>query len=417
MKRKFPLLLCLAITALVSCNKNDGIDTNEGKSLALTPAEQQKAAADNAFTLKLFKNIAASGDENKNLFLSPLSVSFAVGMTANGAKGETLDGINNAMNFTGFAQPAINSYYNKLITELPNLEPNTKLSVANSIWYRQGLEVLQPFIDVNTASYQAKVQALDFARPEAKTTINNWVSEKTNGKIPSIVDAISGDAQMFLINAIYFKSIWKAKFDAANTKKRAFTLPNNSTVQTDFMSAKIEYKNNIVTDNDKTVTIAEFPYAHDRFSMVAILPAEGVSAKQLLAGIDSAKWNSWMAGLGTQTSEILLPKFKFSCFTSLNAPLISLGMGKAFSNTADFTGIRAAGGLQITDVKHKAFVEVNEQGTEAAAVTSVEIGVTSSAPRPTLEFNRPFIFAIREVKTGLVLFAGIVNNPTLTGEE
>lgn len=416
MKRKLPLLLCLIIMSLVSCNKNDGINPGEGKSLVLTAAEQQKAAADNAFTIKLFKNIAASETDDKNVFLSPLSVSFAVGMTANGAKGETLTGINTAMNFTDFTQPAINSYYNKLMTDLPGLEPNTKLQIANSIWYRQGLEVLQPFIDVNTSSYQAKVQALDFANPDAKNTINSWVNDKTNGKIPSIVDIISAESQMFLINAIYFKSVWKTKFDAANTRKRTFTQTGGSTVQADFMAGKIDYNNNIVSEGGKTTIIAEFPYAHDRFSLVAILPAEGVSAKTLLAGIDADKWNTWMAGLGAQQSQVYFPKFKFAYAKSLKDPLITLGMGKAFSQSADFTGIRAAGGLAITDVKHKAFVEVNEQGTEAAAVTSVEIGLTSAAPIATLEFNRPFIFAIREMKTGLVLFAGIVNNPVLAGE-
>jgi serine protease inhibitor len=365
MTQKTPLLLCFFLIGLVSCNKNDGIDPGEGKNLVLTAAEQQKAAADNAFTLKLFKNLTASEPDNKNLFISPLSVSFAVGMTANGAKDATLDAINNTMNFNGFTQSAINSYYNKLMTELPGLEPNTQLKIANSIWYRQGLEVLPQFIETNTSAYQAKVQALDFANPDAKNTINNWVNEKTNGKIPSIVDAISNDSQMFLINAIYFKSIWKNKFDAANTKKRNFTLANNSNVQADFMAGIINYNNNLVTEDGKTTIIAEFPYAHDRFSMVAILPAEGVSVKQLAAGLDSAKLRSWMAGLGAQHGQVYIPKFKFAYERSLKDPLISLGMGNAFSDAANFTGIRAAGGLSITDVRHKAFVDVNEQGTEA----------------------------------------------------
>jgi serine protease inhibitor len=415
MMRKTPLLLCLLIIALLSCNK-DGADPGEGKSLVLTPAEQQKVAADNAFTLKLFKEIIASEGSGQNQFMSPLSVSFAMGMTANGAKAETLAAINSTMDFNGFTQAAINSYYSKIMTELPNLEPNTQFKIANSIWYHQGLEVLPAFIDANTASYQAKVQALDFADPAAKNTINSWVNEKTNSKIPSIIDAISDDAQMFLINAIYFKSAWKTKFDAGATKKRSFTLPGGSTVQADFMAGKIDYNNNLITEDGKTTIIAEFPYAHDRFSMVAILPPSGVSVKQLIANMDSPKWSSWMAGLRTQQSQVYLPKFKFSYSKSLKDPLINLGMGNAFSDAADFTGIRTIGGLAITDVKHKAFVDVNEQGTEAAAATSVEIGLTSAGPISTLEFNRPFLFVIREMKTGLVLFAGVVNNPLLGGE-
>ncbi|AMR31584.1 proteinase inhibitor I4 serpin [Mucilaginibacter sp. PAMC 26640] len=416
MKRRTPLLLfVLLIIALAACNKSN-IKPDTGKDLVLTAAEQQKVAADNAFTLKLFKEIFSVETGARNVFISPLSVSFAVGMTANGAKGTTLDGINSTMNFSGFTQSAVNSYYNKLITELPQMDPNTKLGIANSIWYRQGMEVVPQFIETNSTNYQARVQALDFTSATAKDQINNWVSEKTSGKIPAIVDNLSADAQMYLINAIYFKSIWKNKFDVAKTQKKAFTLGDNSTVQADFMSGNLNYNNNVITEGGKATIIAEFPYSNNKFSMVAVIPDAGVSIKQLVAGIDSAKWKSWMGGLGAQHGQVNLPKFKFSFAKSMKDPLINLGMRTAFSDMADFSGIRAKGELKISEVKHKAYVEVNEQGTEAAAVTSVEIGVTATEAIPELNLNRPFLFVIREMKTGLILFAGVVNNPLLAGE-
>ena len=414
MTRKTPLLLvCILIIGLVSCNKNN-VNPDTGKDLVLTPAEQQKVAADNAFTLKLFKQMSASATGNGNLFVSPLSVSFAMGMTVNGAKGETLQSINNTMNFNGFLPDSVNSYYKKLITELPQLDPNTQLDIANSIWYKQGVDVLQPFITTNTNAYNAKIQALDFTNSASKDVINNWVKDATNGKIPAIIQQISRDDYMFLINAIYFKSTWKNKFDADKTSKQAFTTGDNSQVQADFMTGKIDHHIYHTDAYLNPTIVAEFPYSNDKYSMVVVLPAPGVSPKALLADIDAAKWQTWMDGLKPANNTVYFPKFSFSYQKSLNDDLTSLGMGNAFSEKADFTGINANGGLRISSVMHKAFIEVNEQGTEAAAATSVTIGVTSLPPND-LRLNRPFIFAIREMKTGLILFTGIVNNPLLTG--
>jgi serine protease inhibitor len=414
MTRKIPLLLLsFFVIGFISCTKNDN-NPDKGKDLELTDAEHLKVAADNAFTLKLVKQLNNVNTGTENLFLSPLSVSFALGMTSNGAKGQTLEGINNAMEFKGFTQEVINTYYNKLITQLPNLDPNTKVNIANSIWYKQGFDVLPAFITTNANAYKAKVQALDFTTLAAKDQINQWVNGETQGKIPSIIDNIPGDVRMYLINAIYFKSIWKNKFNAADTRKMSFKTGTGSTVQADFMSGRIEYGSYIENNNGKYTQIAELPYSNDRYSMVVILPDESSSVSELIANLDAAKWNQWMKPMGGSKNQVYFPKLKFSYGTRLNDALIALGMGKAFSDDADLTGISAAGGLKITEVKQKAYIEVNEQGTEAAAVTSVSGGATSAAPTE-LNLNRPFLFAIRERSSGLVLFTGVVNNPLLTG--
>ncbi|QHS55705.1 serpin family protein [Mucilaginibacter sp. 14171R-50] len=416
MTRKTPLLfLSLLAIGFVSCKKSDN-NPDKGKALELTAAEHLKVAADNAFTLKLVKQLNSGGTGNDNVFVSPLSVSFAMGMTSNGAKGETLQGINNAMEFSGFTQEAINTYYNKLIDQLPNLEPNTQVNIANSIWYKQGFDVLPSFITTNTNAYKAKVQALDFGSAAAKNQINEWVSDQTKGKIPSIIDNIPGDVRMYLINAIYFKSIWKNKFNPADTKKMPFKTSTGSTVQADFMTGQIEYGSYFDNyDGDKYTQIAELPYANGRYSMVVVLPDESSSVNELISNLDTVKWNKWMKPMGGGVkNHVYFPKLKFTYNTTLNGALIALGMGKAFSDDADLTGISAAGGINITEVKQKAFVEVNEQGTEAAAATSVAVGVTA-APATDLNLNRPFVFAIRENSSGLVLFAGVVNNPLLTG--
>jgi serine protease inhibitor len=310
------------------------------------------------------------------------------------------------MEVDGFTEDQVNSYYHNLITNLPDLDPNTKLKIANSIWYANNFTVLPAFIKTNTDFYNAEVKALDFGdKTGSANTINSWVSAQTNNKIMKIIDQIGDGARMYLINAIYFKSSWKTRFDAAKTYKAPFLLADNSTVQTDFMTNNgVELK----TAYDNGTNVVELPYSNSKYSMVMIMPYDDV--KTFALGLDSSKWKSLMGKLTATKSQITIPKFKFSYGIDLVDILKSLGMGIAFSGQADFSRITAGGGIAITEVKHKAYIDVNEDGTEAAAVTEVGVGLT--APAPTNVFSKPFIFAIREMKTGLILFAGIVNDPT-----
>jgi serine protease inhibitor len=406
MARKLTLL-CIGILTIAACKKG-GVNPNNdpGKDLVLSATELQQVGPGNAFTLKLFKADVATIADNQNLIISPLSVSFAVGMTSNGANGQTLTDIRKTMEVDGFTEDQINSYYHNLITNLPDLDPNTKLKIANSIWYANNFTVLPAFIKTNTDFYNAEVKALDFGdKTGSANTINSWVSAQTNNKILKIIDQIGDDARMYLINAIYFKSSWKTRFDAAKTYKAPFLLADNSTVQTDFMTNDgVELK----TAYDNGTNVVELPYSNSRYSMVMIMPYDDV--KTFALGLDSSKWKSLMGKLTATKSQITIPKFKFSYGIDLVDILKSLGMGIAFSGQADFSRITAGGGIAITEVKHKAYIDVNEDGTEAAAVTEVGVGLT--APAPTNVFSKPFIFAIREMKTGLILFAGIVNDPT-----
>lgn len=411
MKKRYPLY-CLVLAALVlaSCKKNNDINSNRGEDLVLTAGEQQKAEADNRFTLKLFKELSGSVGNNKNLVASPLSVSMAVAMTSNGSNGQTLEGIRTAMEFNNFTEAEINSYYHKLINKLPVLDPLATLQIANSIWYRKGFEAAAPFLQTNESNYDAVVEALDFNSPSAIDKINGWVKDRTNGKIPTIIDEISSNDVMFLINAIYFKSNWKYRFDKNQTGKGDFYTTGAGAVQADFMKTTAILNININGD----VGIYELPYGNDKYSMVILLPSTGKSVQEVINTVDTAKWQSWTGNLRKQTVDIYLPKFKFSYNVKLIPQLAKFGMGVAFGPDADFTRINPAGGLFINKVIHKAFIEVNEEGTEAAAATVVGIGLTSAPSGPlTVRIDHPFIFAIREMKTGLILFAGMVNNPLL----
>jgi serpin B len=405
-KHKTPLLFLCLLIAAASCKKGSIKPVVTGKSLVLSAAEQQKVTADNVFTFKLFNQLNNANTAKGNVFASPLSVSFALGMTSNGAAGTTLDAFKNTLNFTGMTQDEVNSYYNNLITNLPQLEPNTTLKIANSIWYRQDVTVLPAFLKTNSDSFHAKSAALDFSTPDAKNTINNWVSDQTAGKIPSIVDNIPADAVMYLVNAMYFKSIWKEKFDPKATTKGDFVLDDYSHVQANLMHNNM----NVNLYYDADVMVAELPYANDRFSMVIAVPQTG-TLTQMVAGLDGDKWQNWMAQLGGTKTEVTLPSFKFSFDATLNDYLKALGLGPAFTKGADFSRINPNLALQITNVKHKAYVEVNEDGTTAAAATSVEVG-TAAAPLHEVIINRPFFFAIREMKSGLIVFAGTVYDPT-----
>ena len=411
--KRFNLLLPILfiVSALASCHKGTTVQPNKGKDLTLNATQLQQASADNTFSLNLFKTVSAGNPNSNNLFMSPLSVSIALGMTSNGAKGETLTAMQNTLDFKNFTQDQVNSYYKTLITQMPELDPNTTLKIANSIWYRQSFNVLPQFIQTESTNYKATVQALDFANPSSVNTINNWVSNQTSGKITKIVQSISPDDMMILINAIYFKSSWASKFDPANTTKQPFTLANNSQVQTDFMLGSAMACN---VSNNTDANLVELPYSNNKYSMVIVMPNGGKSVNDIAAEMDSTTWQSWASRLGASEANITMPKFQFSYAVNLNNPLSTMGMGVAFSPLADFSNINGFGGLQITAVNHKAFVDVDENGTTAAAVTSVVIGV-SAILNQQITIDHPFIFVIREMKTGLIVFTGIVNDPTQRG--
>lgn len=408
MKNLSSLFTVIALIIGVSACKKESTK-DKFSVLTLTAKELQKAEADNKFTFNLLKQVAAAEPSTNNLMLSPLSVSMAIAMTSNGSKGQTLSDIGNAMQFKDFTEAEINSYYQKIIKSLPELDSRVNLTIANSIWYRNSFTVLPAFISTNTTHYNAKVSALDFANPTSKNTINNWVSEQTKGKIPTIIDNISSDMVMYLINAVYFKGTWKSQFDKSKTAKGTFNLTDEHKIQTDFMYGEgIKLR----TAVDQKVSIYELPYGNDIYSMVVVLPKVGVQLEDIIENIDGNKWKNWMADLSNVSHTIKMPKFKFSYEKTLNETLAGLGMSNAFSNAADFTRINESGGLKISEVKHKTFLDVNEEGTEAAAVTSVGMALTS-LPQSIL-IDRPFMFAIRERHTGLILFAGLVNNPALT---
>jgi len=376
---------------------------------ALTVQEQQLIQADNRLAIKLLKQASVdTRDSVPNLFVSPLSVAMALTMTYNGAAGETEAAMRSTLELDSMTVDEVNAANQSLITLLRGLDPHVKFQIANSIWYRLGFRVEQPFLDANRTYFDARVDSLDFNDPGAAQTINNWVNTQTNGLIHEIVPSpLPSDALMYLIDAMYFKGDWTQQFDKALTAPRAFHLTDGSTVQVPTMTFGQEAA--IRTASTSQGRMIDLSYGGAAFSMTILLPRENLNVDTVVANLTLDEWNSGVAALDTLVTELYLPKFKLENNLKLNATLSALGMGIAFSDFADFTRMTAGGGVRISEVKHRTYVDVNEEGTEAAAVTSVGIAPTSAPP--VLEVDRPFVFALRENLSGTILFMGVIRHP------
>ena len=399
----------LLLLGLLACKDlGSGSDQQRIPPRPLTSLEKALVSADNSFGFKLFT--AVNRDEiGKNVFVSPVSVSMALGMTLNGANGATRDSMARTLEFAGLSQNDINTSYKSLITLLTGLDPNVTFQIANSIWYRLELNVVQEFKDVNKEYFNAEIASLDFGDPDAPGIINGWVDKNTNGRIKEIVEPpIPRDAVMYLINAIYFKGAWTFRFDQKLTRDDFFELPDGTKKPCKMMvhQARFAYYG-----NDELQAI-DVPYGDGGFSMTILLPKPGTKIDEFVATMTQERWKEWTGGLHKTDIILHLPKFTLEYGKKLNDVLEAMGMAIAFApGEADFTNIDRAGGLFISQVKHKTFVQVDEEGTEAAAVTSVEISRVSVTP--TMRIDRPFVFVIRENHSGTILFIGKIVEPKL----
>ncbi len=388
----------------------DGVDKIEGLPRELSVAEGQLIRADNTFALKLFREIS-SREGGKNIFVSPLSVAMALGMTYNGAAGATQQAMQEVLELGGMDLAAVNQSYRDLIDLLRDLDATVEFLIANSIWYRNTMTFKQEFLSLNQQFFDAAVRALDFTLPSASDTINGWVRSNTNGKIEEIVPKpIPAEIVMYLINAIYFKGDWTYQFDKDLTRDASFNLANGSQTTVDMMSHGDEVT--IGHGWFDGIQIGDLRYGGQAFSMTILLPETPAEIDALVNQMTDANWNTWIGGLGEGDMLVAMPKFTLEYEIKLNEVLEALGMGVAFvPYVADFSGMCCApGDLYIDEVKHKTFVDVNEEGTEAAAVTSVSVGLTSAPMSFTVD--RPFVFVIREKFSGTILFMGKVVDPT-----
>ncbi len=406
-KLKFLIMLLMAGTLFNQCSKEPTNPDEKNLVRNLNLVEKTIVESDNSFGLKLFQKIIEA-EQDKNIFISPLSVSMALGMTLNGANGETKQAMQQTLELAGLSDDEINSSYKSLMELLTSIDAKVQFQIANSIWYRSTFQVEQPFIDVNQNYFAAQVRSLDFSDPTAVTVINQWVSDNTHAKITEIIDSINPAVVMYLINAIYFKGVWTYQFNPSATAAAPFYLLDGSEQTCHLMNIHGSF-NYLASEKFHAV---DLPYGNEQFSMTIILPRQETELDEIIADLNPTNWNNWLGQFTELEGDIFLPRFKLEYEKPLVDVLGQLGMGVAFSDQANFTGINRNGGLFISEVKHKTFVEVNEEGTEAAAVTSVEMRATSSGQFFYFKVDHPFIFAIREKATGAILFIGKIVNPS-----
>jgi serine protease inhibitor len=396
-------ILIPAALATLACSDSSGpgADPIDALPRQLTAAEQKLVAGSNSFAFDLFREVN-NGQKSKNVFISPLSASMALGMTANGAAGTTYDAMRSTLRLGSASKAEVNEGYKSLIALLRGLDNTTDFRIANSIWYEKTFPFNAAFLSESKSFFDAEVAGLDFTSPSALTTINSWVNESTASKIPAILDNIDPAEVMFLINAIYFKSAWQSKFDKAQTVNAPFFAHDGTQATVPLMNQTATFK----IGAGPSYTAVDLPYGNSAFTMTVVLPNQGVDVNAVAASLNEASWNTLTQGFAVQKTMLSLPKFKLTWTSVLNPELRALGMGVAF-DLADFTPMSPRGKeLIITKVIQKTFVDVNEEGTEAAAATSVGVGVTSAPP--PIRVDRPFIFVIRERLSGTILFIGKV---------
>jgi serpin B len=409
MKTLLTLFITFTLIVLSACSNNDE-EPWVPKTIELDAKSAQLVEAGNEFGLDLFQRIYAEENKYDNIMVSPLSVSLALAMTYNGANAETKTAMEETLKVYGLSPDDINQSYKNLVTALQSLDPKVVLEIANAIFYKQGFQVENNFVSTNKNYYDAEVEALDFNSPEAVDEINDWVADKTHDKIDNIIDNISADHVMFLLNAIYFNGIWQTEFDKDNTKDLPFYTENDGTINVPSMQKTdaVPYVSN------NLFSAVQLGYGAGNYSMYVFLPQQDNSIQDIIDQLNENTWSEWMDSFKDSANiDIQLPRLKYEYEIKLDQVLSDMGMGIAFTGNADFTGINKGGNLKIDYVKHKTFIEVNEQGTEAAAVTVVAIELTSVGPPQNIQFrvNSPFFYAITEKDTGAILFMGTVKNP------
>lgn len=402
MKRIAAVILNVVLFSLTlaSCT---GFGTVTGKKdYDISKVDGSIVNANSKFAFDVFRALNGE-DSEKSIFISPLSISTALTMTYNGAETTTKKAMEDVLGFSGIERDVVNESFRNLLNYLDNVDKKVELNIANSIWIREGEEIKEDFLSNNQFNFSAEIDTLDFSKDSAIETINGWISDATKGKIEKMLQPpISPDVVMYLINAIYFKGQWSRQFDSENTFDKTFKAfdGEEQTVKMMSRNGKVEYTEG---EDYKAVRL---PYGSGKTSMYCILPNESININEFIENMGTEKWRDMCENMVEIDDVVLqIPRFKMEYgIKELNDCLKSLGMEEAFDIQADFSGMRE--GLFISKVLHKAVIEVNEEGSEAAAVTVVVKDESAAAEPITFIADRPFMFIIADDTTGTILFMG-----------
>ncbi len=404
----FLIMTVLFGFSFLSCSKWPLKPPVERKDIVLTKAQQEVLNSSQVFAIDFFKEMCRDLEKG-NLFVSPLSASMALSAVTNGGVGTTMEDMKATLGFGNFSLEQMNDFYKTLVPALKKVDNTVDLLVANAAWIEQTFPVKESFTNCLQDYYDASINKLDFKDPKSLDVINAWCSANTKGMIKKIIDRIDPAYRLFYTNALYFKGDWKSTFDKKDSRKGPFQNASGHTSQIVFM----EQTQTLRYYTNEQVALAELPYGNEAFSMVVALPCEAMSAEDLALSLDIATWNDWMESLYPATLHVRMPRFELDFDTEeMMIPVLArMGMDIAFNPLlANFSGISDIP-LFIGMVKQSARIQVDEKGTEAAAVTIIGFEITSIGPDPQpvpFHMDRPFLFFIKEKSTGTILFSGLI---------
>jgi len=413
MKREIKITAILTIAAIsgimASCERTKN-DPPPGDPVPIELTLKQKDVVDSAnkFAFDLFLPIVAEKKGAENIMISPFSITSALSMVLNGAAGETFDAVRHTLRYDDKTLQEINETYLKLMEDMIPVDPRVTMEIANSVWVEKRLTVKQPYIDALKTWYLAEARNIDVSDPGAVDMVNGWIEDKTHDKIQDMLDHLSPDLAMLLINAIYFNGKWRYEFDTKDTQTKPFYITPGNAVHVPIMYQEENFA--VTTTGD--ATLVELPYGQGNYSMVVMLPDEDVSLASAAATLNPEDWALWMQSLSNGTTEVQLslPRFEYEYKRELKDDLTALGMGIAFGMGANFSNISDQS-ILISRVLHQTFIKTDEEGTEAAAATVVEFEFTSMPMTTVVNINRPFLYFIRETTTGTIVFMGQVVDP------
>ena len=411
--KKFMVILSsliMAATLFNACGLEDperDKTPNERKDIVLTKVQQQIGFNANAFTFDFLKAVCAKEDAGKNIFVSPFSIQMALSMTAAGAVDDTQGEMYKALGFNDFSGEDVSGFYHTLIPALQAVDRTTTFEIANSFWAKNSIKIKDDYIADIKDSFYAEVRTLPDNTRQATDEINGWCSEKTHGMINKIVDEIPRSTIVSLLNAIYFKGIWEDPFDKNNNTVEKFTNWDGTTVKKTFMNRTFDRAR---VYSDEYVEAMSLPYGNGAFAMTIVVPRTGVSLDKILASLNPSTWTAYLDGGRYYMTYFSMPKFdeEYAAEKLCIDILKEMGMQKAFGRSADFSAMSNTP-LCIDEIRHKAKIKVDEEGTEAAAVTYIGMRPTSVGPGgETFYFkaDRPFLYFISERSTGEILFCG-----------
>ncbi len=406
MKKQLLFYTCLLL-ALYSCQQEQVVPKEEVQLRKLSIEERELINASNSFAMELSQQLMQ--ERQRNIFFSPYYIHMGLAMATNGAEKNTLTQMQKTQHHDVLERLEVNKLYNSLDPLLHSIDEHVRFVSAHSLWYREDIDVLPLFSDMLMAYYNAGVEPLDFSDRKASLQISKWIEDHTSGKVDALLPTLIPYESLYMFSATHLKGQWTYPFAKDNTAPGTFYLEDEKEVTVPMMftdQATYRYY------QDEHKTLIDIPYGNRQYSMTILMPQAGDSISGQLAGLNIKSLEQDLAQADTLDYNLYLPKFSISSQTDLKKPLFALGIRDAFTARADFSGMMndpLAPGIKIADMVHQAGIEVNESGTQSAIPKVAAANIQSTTP--VVRINRPFMFFIREHHTGVILYAGVVQNP------